>query len=81
MTWMMPEMLPIPAFSNQYRYHATCAILPNRAFSGEAGILGRDSRGVPDGPSLRTVAGAMPNQTCVTGREPRPSPSANRLPG
>jgi hypothetical protein len=59
----------------RYRYHTLCAILPNRAFSGEAGIWGRDSRGVPDGPSVRTAAGAMPNQTCVIGREPRPSPS------
>jgi hypothetical protein len=42
----------LPAFSNQYRYHTTCAILPNRAFSGEAGIWGRDSRGSPTDPQL-----------------------------
>jgi hypothetical protein len=36
MMWMMPEMLPnrdraccLLAFSNQYRYHTTCAILLN----------------------------------------------------
>jgi hypothetical protein len=42
----------LPAFSNQYRYHTTCAILPNRAFSGEAGTWGRDSRGSPTDPQL-----------------------------
>src|SRR5260370_36094459 len=49
MTWMMPERLPIPrsaccllAFSNQYRYHITCAILPNLGASpGGSGDLGK----------------------------------------
>ena len=40
----------LPAFSNHYRYHTTCAILPNLgASSGEAGIWGMDSRGARTG--------------------------------
>jgi hypothetical protein len=86
MMWIMPEMFQyrdraccLLAFSNQYRYHTTCAILTNPgASSGEAGIWGKDPRGVPNALSVRTVATAMPNQTCVEAREPRPMPCANR---
>jgi len=39
-----------------------------------------DSRGGPNGLSVRTVATAMPNQTCVAVREFRLSPCANRPP-
>ena len=39
-----------------YRYNTACAILPNPGLArAEAGIWGKDSRGVPDGPSIRTV--------------------------
>ena len=58
----------LPAFSNQYRYHTTVGDLAESGFLERTGNLGRNSRGVPDAPPIRTVAGAMPNQACVTGR-------------
>jgi len=61
------EIGHLPAFSNQYRYHTTCLTLANLGFVRRRGNLGKDSREVPDGPSVRTAARAMPNLACVTG--------------
>jgi hypothetical protein len=74
MKWMMPEMLPIPRQGmmptlpsrTMYRYNTACAILPNPGLARvEAGIWGKDARGVPNGLSVRTVATAMPNQLAL----------------
>jgi hypothetical protein len=51
--------------------HDVCD-LAESGFLGRGGNLGRDSRRVPDEPLIRTVAGAMPNQTCAAARERRP---------
>jgi len=60
--------------------HHVCDLDESGGFLGEARIWGKDPRGVPNGLSVRTVATAMPNQTCVAVREPRPLSCANRPP-
>ena len=52
--------------------------LPNLGGKRESG---KDSRVVSNGLSARTVATAMPNQTCVTVREPRLLPCVNLAAG
>src|SRR6266404_3357669 len=66
------------AFSNHYRYHHVCDLAESGGFLGGSGNLGNGlSRGT-NGRSVRTVATAMPNQTCVAVRLPRPLPCTNR---
>src|SRR6266699_6060426 len=71
------------ASSNQYRYHTTtlCDLAESRGFLGGKRESGKDSRVVSNGLSARTAATAMPNQTCVTVREPRLLPCVNRAAG
>src|SRR5260221_8648997 len=65
------------AFSNHYRYHHVCDLAESGGFLGGSGNLGNGLSRSPNGLSVRTAATAMPNQSCVTGREPRPLPCAN----
>jgi len=57
-----------------------CDLGESGGFLGGTGNLGNGLSRSPNGLSVRTAATAMPNQSCVTGREPRPLPCANRPP-
>jgi hypothetical protein len=57
--------------------HHVCDLAESGGFLGGSGNLGNGLSRSPNGLSVRTAATAMPNQSCVTGREPRPLPCAN----
>ena len=57
--------------------HRLCDLAESGGFLGGSGNLGNGLSRSPNGLSVRTAATAMPNQSCVTGREPRPLPCAN----
>jgi hypothetical protein len=59
------------------RLHAESGGLPRGKLKLGKGTLA----GAADGLSVRSVATAMPNQTSVAVREPRPQPCANRAAG
>src|SRR5258708_4739211 len=61
--------------------HHVCDLAESRGFLGGKRESGKDSRVVSNGLSARTGATAMPNQTCVTLREPRLLPCVNRAAG
>src|SRR6266481_2694902 len=73
---MLPTCLLEPVSLSPH----VCDLAESGGFPGGSGNLGKGLSRVPNGLSVRTVATAMPNQTCVAVREPRPLPCVNRPP-